>query len=397
VKYAILGGSFNPVHWGHLHLADEVLSRLGYDRVILVPAFISPFKPHAGDSLAADRLDMLAASIPADGRISIDDGEIRREGLSYTIDTLGDLKKRCPGAEKFGLILGDDLVQGFSRWVRAEEIAAAADLIIARRTSPSPSAFPYPHIQLANEVMDISSEKIRDRIQRGDAWRYLVPPGARMIIEDRRLYGFKPSALPAGLEEAAPGLGAAEIARVEDAVRSMVSSSRFLHSRSTAILARDLCVRFGLDPRAGYLAGIAHDMCKSLGEKELIARARSDGGGISKLEKKKPSLLHARAAAVLLRERFALTREDVLEAVRLHTTGGIGMGPLAKVVYVADKIEPTRENVKPELRDWRSYPDPDRLFRAVLEDAVAYLRSRRLDLSPGTRRLLDAIHKKGAP
>jgi nicotinate-nucleotide adenylyltransferase len=399
VRYAILGGSFNPPHLGHLFLADEVLSGLGYDRVILVPAYISPFKPGVQDGSAADRLDMLAASLPGDGRISVDDCEIRRGGVSYTVDTLRDITKRYPPGEKPGLILGDDLVRGFPKWKDAEEIAALADLIVAHRLSAAPVSLAYPHRQLTNEVMELSSGNVRERIQQGKSWRYLVPQGARFIIEDRRLYGYRPPGVPAGGEgtPATQGLSLQHIARIEEAVRSMVSPVRFLHSRNTAILARDLCLRYGLDPLAGYLAGIAHDMCKSLGEQELFALARAGGGGISKLEKKKPSLLHARAAAFLLRDRFGVKDEDVLEAVRFHTTGRAGMGLLAKLVYVADKIEPSREDLKPEFREWERYPDPDSLFAAVLDDAVAYLRSRKYDLSEGTTRLLEAIHKRSAP
>jgi nicotinate-nucleotide adenylyltransferase len=381
---------------GHLYVADEVLTRLNYDRVILIPAFISPFKPGLGDNLAADRLDMLAASVPADDRIIIDDSEIRRGGVSYTVDTLRELKQRYPGEEKFGLVLGDDLVRGFPQWKQVEEILALADIIIAHRLSAERTPFPYPCRELTNQVMELASGNIRDRIQRGESWRYLVPQGARLIIEDRRLYGFKPPDLPgdAGPPDSPGALTTQRIVRVEEAVRSMVSPGRFLHSRNTAILARSLCVRFGLDPQAGYLAGIAHDMCKSLGEPELFAHARADGKGISKLEQKKPSLLHARAAAVLLRERFGVTDRDILEAIRLHTTGSADMGTLAKIIYAADKIEPSRENVKPEFRNWEAYPDPDSLFTAVLDDTVAYIRSRNLELSVGTRRLLKAIHKR---
>jgi nicotinate-nucleotide adenylyltransferase len=174
----------------------------------------------------------------------------------------------------------------------------------------------------------------------------------------------------------------------------MVSSSRFFHSRNTALLSRDLCLRFGLDPLAGYLAGISHDVCKSLEEEEMIALAKRDGEEISKLERKKPSLLHARAAAVLLQERFGIRDRDILEAVRLHTIGDMTMGPLAKVVYIADKIEISREDVDPRIRDLCLTADLDRLFGAVLDETVAYLQARSMDISEGTLRLLEAMHQK---
>jgi nicotinate-nucleotide adenylyltransferase len=395
VKLAILGGSFNPIHMGHLLLADAVLSDLGYDRVILVPAYTSPFKPGAEGASAADRLDMLAASISGDPRLTIDDSEIRREGVSYTIDTLSAIEERYRPEARLALILGDDLVPDFPKWRRVREIVSRTDIIIAHRTSLGPVSFPYPYTELKNSVWDLSSGMVRDRIRTGENWRYLVPPGARLLIEDRGLYGYGAAPLPG--EDPSPGWQT--IARVEDTVRAMVSPSRFLHSRNAALLARDLCLRFGLDGRAGYLAGISHDMCKSFSDEELTRFARMDGEKISRLEEKKPSLLHARAAAVLLRERFGIHNGDILEAVRLHTSGGAEMGPLAKVLYIADKIEVARERVSPELRTMgmkAADPSPglDTLFTAVLDETVAYLRSRELDLSEGTLRLLEAIQKR---
>jgi nicotinate-nucleotide adenylyltransferase len=384
MKIAVLGGSFNPVHLGHLFLADEVLCGLGYDRLILVPAFESPFKPGIRGASAVDRLDMLAASIPGESRITVDDTEIRRKGISYTIDTILDILERYRPEGKPGLVLGDDLVRDFPRWKQAGDIANLADIIIARRHSAEPLPFPYPCRFLNNEIMMISSGMVRTRIQRGEGWRYLVSEGARIIIEDRRLYGLSPAA------SAVPSL--ALLVFLEKTVQSMVNASRFIHSRNTALLARDLCCRFGLDPAAGYLAGIAHDMGKSLSDEELMTLAERDGMPVSVPERRNPnSLLHGRAAAVLLRERFAIHNEDILEAIRFHTTGAELMSPLAKILFVADKTEVSRKT-NARFRELYS-AGLDTLFRAVFEDAVRYLRSRKVELSESTLRLLNAMAK----
>lgn len=392
MKLAVLGGSFNPVHVGHLFLAESVLFILGYDRIVLVPVHESPFKPDARMASAGDRLDMLAASIPADPRFTIDDCEIRREGVSYTVDTLRDIISRYQPEGKPGLVIGDDLAPAFLRWRKAAEILDMADIIIARRISAEALSLPYPHRQLKNEIMEVSSGIIRERIKNQENWRYLVPAGARFIIEDRGLYGSAPYAGVPADPEGSPGWEL--IARVERAVRTRVGGGRFLHSRNTALLAWDLCRRFGLDPLGGYLAGISHDICKPLPEEELFALIRQDGQPVSLLERKKPSLLHARAAAVLLQERFGIHNKEILEAVRLHTVAGVEMGPLAKVVYIADKIEISREEVNPAIRELSRTAGLDRLFEAVLDDTVAYLRSRKLDISEGTLRLFEAVHKK---
>ena len=404
MKLAILGGSFNPVHLGHLYLADTVLAAYDYERVILVPTYQSPFKLGADGASPAERLEMLMASIAGDSRLGIDDCEMKRKNISYTVDTIADIVRRYRPTGKPALVLGDDLAQDFHKWRRADDIVKSADIIIARRQLSADIAFPYPYTQLHNEIMNISSAEIRERIRNNGNWRYLVPHGARMIIEDRGLYRFPPRAY-----DDSPTL--ALLVRVEEAARSLISQSRFIHSRTVALLCSDLCRRFGLDPRKGYLAGISHDICKSLPEQELIDLAGRDGSGISKLEQKKPGLLHARAAAVLLAERFGVAPvtllpqaspetaptafpADVLEAVRLHIGGGMGMGSLAKTLFIADKIEVTREGIDPALRDLSETGSLDQLFTTVLDNNVAYLRSRQVDISEGTLRLLDAMHKK---
>jgi nicotinate-nucleotide adenylyltransferase len=419
MRYAILGGSFNPVHLGHLFVADTVLSELNYDRIILVPAFQSPFKP--GEMAAVpprDRLDMLAASIAGDPRLTIDDCEIRRGGISYTIDTLRDIIGRYLPEGKPGLVLGDDLAADFPRWRNAGDIAELADIIIARRFRSGEQPWPYACRQIANEVMEISSAAIRERIAGGKGWRSLVPAGARLIIEDRGLYtpaadapapaGPAPAdapAAPAAPTGPANGLGGELIVRLENLARETLSTGRFLHSRNTALLAWDLCRRFGLDPQAGYLAGISHDLGKPLGEKALISLAKRDGGEINPLERKKPSLLHGRAAAVLLEERFGIHNKAILEAVAWHTEGSAVMGPLGKVLYIADKIEVSRDGIDPVLREaglagrgplagGEAGEALDRLFAAVLDDTVSVLRSKKMDISGETLRLLEKMKGK---
>jgi nicotinate-nucleotide adenylyltransferase len=395
VKYAILGGSFNPIHIGHLFMADAALTRFGYDRVILVPAFQSPLKDSPQGSSPKDRLDMLYASIAGDPRLTIDDCELSREGVSYTIDTIKEIISRYESEWKPGLIIGDDLVSSFGNWKGPDEIAGLADIIIARRLDPGTNlaAFPYPHKTLDNELINVASVQIRKKICAGEAWRFLVPPGARCIIEDRALYGFSKTQD----EFKENSIPSETIVSIENDVRACLDPERFTHSRNTALLSWDLCRRFGFDPQKGYLAGIAHDICKGLEESELTRLARQDSGGISKLEQKRPGLLHARAAAVYVNRKYGVKDKDILEAIRYHTTGVRDMGPIAKVVYIADKIEMSRTGVDPVLRKMSLESDLDTLFTEVLSDTVNYLKSRHLDISYGTKRLMTAMRKKNKP
>ena len=385
MKLAILGGSFNPVHLGHLILAEEVLTSLNYDRVILIPAYRSPFKPEAKgmESTSRDRLEMLAASIAGDPRLAIDDCEIRRGGVSYTIDTLKDIIKRYMPTGRPGLIIGDDLAADFTNWHNYSGILELADIIIARRIHSDKLSCSFHYIPVINKIIEISSEMVRNRIEGGKAWRYLVPMGARTIIEDRGLY-MSPGSAEVSYQDL--------ILRLEQAARQELSPERFIHSRNTALLAWDLCSRFDLNPQLGYMAGIAHDLGKTLKEDALFALAKSDGGGISELENKKPGLLHGRAAAAMLKERFGITDRDVLEAVALHTEGGVDMCSLAKIIYIADKVEVSREKADPAMRAmcYRE-SDLDRIFSVVLKSTVSWLHSQKIDLSEETLRLLNKV------
>lgn len=409
MKLAILGGSFNPIHQGHLYLADTVLSELGYERVLLIPAFISPFKRDAEAAPAEDRLDMILASIPADPRLGADDAELLRGGVSFTIDTVSDIIERYRPEGKPGLIIGDDLVQGFSGWKSAGELAASVDIIIAQRTGGNEALafFPYPARILTNSVFPVSSAEIRRRIASKEAWRSLVPPGVRRIIEKKGLYGYQADFFTGdGRADAPPGEEDppdwALIAAVEDAARAELETSRFLHSRNTALMAGDLARRYGLDPKAAYLAGISHDLGKALDGKTVRALAEKRGP-IPPYGLEKPGLLHGRAAAVLLRERFGVHNEDVIEAVDLHTTGtadGTCPGKLAMVLFVADKLEFSRRGIRrrePAAGAFAEGPEDsglERLFWTVLEDNVRYLGEKKLKIAEETLKLYETFKRK---
>jgi nicotinate-nucleotide adenylyltransferase len=360
----------------------------------MVPAYISPFKPAAVgmEDSAQQRLEMIAASITADPRLSVDACEIRREGVSYTVDTVADIISRYNPDGKPGLIIGDDLIGDFPKWYKSDEILSLADIIIARRVHSGSPEVPFPNTQITNDIMEISSGAVREKIASNSAWRYLVPDAARIIIEDRKLYGCRASTVD-------PRVAANKtvIQRIENEARLNLNLTRYIHSRHTALLAWDLCRRFrkdypSLDPELGYLTGIAHDLCKQLCDEEQIRLAKIYGGEISHVERVKPSLLHGKACAVVLKDRFNINNDEVLKAVAVHTEGSRNMSPLAKVLYIADKMEVSRVKVDPAVRKQILAGDTlDRIFIPVLERAVFSIRDRKLELSKNTLGLLEEM------
>lgn len=175
----------------------------------------------------------------------------------------------------------------------------------------------------------------------------------------------------------------------------VLAPPRYEHSVRVAVLAREMCSRFGADPVAGYLAGIAHDMCKSAKERWLLSMALRDGQPIVDVEEKKPSLLHGRAAAVLLETDFGISDLSVLDAVRHHTFGAPAMDALGKIIFVADKVEPGRTGLDGEWLERLHASDLDGMTTMVLEHNISYLDSRGKSVSPVTREMLASLkHKK---
>ena len=168
-----------------------------------------------------------------------------------------------------------------------------------------------------------------------------------------------------------------------------VKKSRYEHSVRVAEMCARMCRQYRLDSRKGYLAGIGHDMCKDFSDKELIELAACDGKEITAFERKKPALLHGRAAAVLLQKKFKVFDPEILEAVANHTSGIIGMCDLTKCLFLADKIEPGRPQSTLEYRENLLAMSLDDMLYSVLEENYEYLTKHGIEISPGTREMTD--------
>jgi nicotinate-nucleotide adenylyltransferase len=191
LRLLVLGGSFNPVHVGHLIMADEVRAEFGYDLVLLIPSLRPPHKALADEPGAEHRLAMLRLAVGDDPCFVVDDCEIRRGGTSYTIDTLIGLHERYEIEGKPGLLLGDDLVPGFPSWRDPARLAAAAELICTHRSTEEELPLPFPHRYAHNALIKVSSSMIRDCIALGKPFRRLLAPGVYRYIVENGLYGLR--------------------------------------------------------------------------------------------------------------------------------------------------------------------------------------------------------------
>ncbi len=217
MKIAILGGTFNPIHIGHLSLAEDVCESLGYDKIIFVLANIPPHKKISKSVNVQHRIKMLELAVKKNIKFDLDLCEIEREGISYTIDTIRYLNEKYKNEldGKIGLIIGQENASEFKKWKEAEHLAKLVDIIIARRQDVSSEQkeecknkplgeytggfensnykkvceeFEYDFVPMENIILPISSTDVRTRIATKSGWRYLVPNEVFEYILENRLY-----------------------------------------------------------------------------------------------------------------------------------------------------------------------------------------------------------------
>ena len=183
-KVGIFGGTFDPVHVGHLSIAQAALECVPLDRVIFVPARRSPLKDRGPFAAELDRLAMLRLATADEPRFTVSTMELDRESTSYTVDTLG----RLADEGELYLVMGADAVSEFHRWRSPERIRELAVLLVASRPGAPDPIDDERLILFDAPRLDISSRELRARSARGRSLRYLVPDAARHHLEANGLY-----------------------------------------------------------------------------------------------------------------------------------------------------------------------------------------------------------------
>jgi len=187
MKIGIFGGTFNPIHYGHLLLAEQVLQELGLDKVIFVPSNIPPHKEGNLIAPAKNRLHMVRIAVRSNPRFCVSNTEILRGGKSYSVETLREFKERYPNDRLF-FITGSDLIKYLADWKDVGEIFKLADFVVANRPGYVLTDLPEKIIKVNIKSIDISAYEIRRFIKEGKSIRYLVPSEVRKYIEKKRLY-----------------------------------------------------------------------------------------------------------------------------------------------------------------------------------------------------------------
>ncbi len=188
-RLGLFGGSFDPVHWGHLVLAERAAEDLGLDRILFVPARVNPHKTGTPPAPPSARLAMLRAAVRGNPRFAVSGVELERRGPSYTIDTVDKLNPGAGGT--LYLLLGSDAFAGLSGWKRPGELGERVVFGVFGRPGAPDGAPPREAkrvVRLHSPRIEISSTEIRRRVREGRSIRYLVPDSVAAIIRKRNLY-----------------------------------------------------------------------------------------------------------------------------------------------------------------------------------------------------------------
>ncbi len=196
-RVALLGGTFNPVHHGHLIMADRALDQFQLDQVLWIPAGDPPHKVIAPGASSADRLQMVRLAIADHPQFLCSDREIQRQGRSYTVKTLEELVQEEPETEWHWMI-GVDALADLTSWFQVERVVQLCHWIVAPRVAPQEAEqviasvrqqLPIQAQILEAPIIEISSTFIREQVQKRGSIRYLVPPAVEDYIWTHRLYG----------------------------------------------------------------------------------------------------------------------------------------------------------------------------------------------------------------
>jgi nicotinate-nucleotide adenylyltransferase len=384
MKIGIYGGTFDPIHRGHIDIAKAVKAELGLDSLVFVVAADPPHKDIAGRTPADTRLKMVELALENEEGLSVSDIEIQRGGVSYTVDTLEYFKGLHPEAELF-FVLGADMLSSFSNWYKPDRILELAALAAVQRSGQSADI-----ADIASELMrrfggkviatgvcgeEISSTEIREKTYAALPISGLLPCETELFIYKNLLY------MPDKL------IG------VKRLLEERLDESRLEHSLLTAREAVILAHKHGLDTEKARLCGLVHD-CAKLRGPALESYMKRLGFKPTKDERQNPYMIHARLGALAAEKEYGITDPQILNAIKLHTLGSADMMPFDEVIFLADKLEPSRDYRRISHIRELAYEDLDAAVAAVIRNNIAYNRSRKTPVHPSTFETLEAIENR---
>ena len=391
-RIGIYGGSFNPPHMGHIQAAKCAADTLNLDKLLMIPARVAPHKQLAeGSPEPAQRLEMTRIAIESvgDPRLQVSDLELNRDGVSYTWQTIREVRKMYPEAELF-LLMGTDMFLSFQNWKKPEQITREAALGVFYRGDKEERERIEEQKQkledhgakvvlVDNPVIAISSTQLRRMLVFQCAEPFL-PAGVGDYIRNAGLYGTDRDYRDLPMEQ------------LEPVVVNLLNPNRVDHVLGCRDTAVELAKRWGADATDAARAGVLHDITKALDGPLQLTLCGVYGIILDNFSAQNPKTLHALTGS-LVAERIFGENNAVVSAIRYHTTGKPAMNLLEKIIYVADYMEPNRDfpGVK-KLRNL-AFSDLDGALKLGLEMTLEHLKHQGSEVSPESREALEFLNK----
>ena len=381
MKIGIFGGSYDPVHLGHIMTARSVFGELGLDKLFMVVAAIPPHKEASGRLPGNMRYRMLDGALKNDEGIFPSDVELKREGKSYTVDTVEFYRRQYRGAELF-LIVGGDMLENFPTWREPGRILSMAKLVAVTRPDEERDmqaiADDIERRFSGRVILSqftgplISSTEIRRRMAEAEPVDGMVARSTELYMYENAIY------MPAELQE------------IRSRLSERIKRKRLSHTMLTACEAVKLAANYGADCKKARLAAMLHD-CVKLPNKELIEFCDTNGYAISDED---PYLIHARLGAVIAEEEYGVTDQEILQAIRNHTLGRVGMSLMDKIIYVADKIEPSRHYEGLDAVRELAYQNLNEAMLLVMQHSADYTLSSGRTINPSTAAVMEHLREE---
>lgn len=357
-KIGIFGGTFDPVHNQHVSLAKKAIEILGLDKLIIMPTYLPPHKSVLPTN-SADRLNMLHLAFKNQSKIEVSDYEISKGGTSYTYLTIEHFKSLYDAELYF--IVGEDMLINFKHWKFPEKILKHARLAVFGRDGVAGNVqkerqyfkenFNADFIWLNFSGLDVSSSKIRVYSSFGLDIVNMVPDSVRKYIEENHLYTAD---------------GYTEFAK------KTLTEKRLIHTANVVLTALKKAKELGLDENKVRIASTLHDCAKYLKAEDFY--------GFSVPNDMPKAVVHAYLGAYVCQTVLKIDDDEIIDAVRYHTTGKPNMSTLSKLVFVADMIEEGRSYLGvDELRQYFN-GDFETCFRKCLYEEVIHLKNRGGDI-----------------
>ncbi|MBR5292269.1 MAG: nicotinate-nucleotide adenylyltransferase [Clostridia bacterium] len=380
MRIAMFGGSFNPIHRGHIEIVRAVREMFSLDRVLIMVANDPPHKQIADGVSAAHRLEMTRIALEGIEGLEACDLELRRPGKSYTVDTLGELHELYPDAELYCMI-GADMLLTLDTWHNAPELFRRAKFIAVGRPDSG-------SMEAAAEIFrreygaditisgitgpDISSTMVRTAVEMGEDISHLVTDGVAEYIYRHGFY----------LTD--------EVEAIRKRLQQELGQKRYEHTMGVVRMAAELTSMCGADGKKAQLAALLHDCAKLSWDKQ---QSMADEYGIDISDMHRP-IVHGPVGAERARREFGVTDAEILSAIDCHSVCKPGMGILDKIVYLADKIEHGRSYEGLEGIRQETEKSLDHGVIACIEHGLGYLKERGEHVHPNTLLALEELKNK---